>query len=70
MDFIVGLSRIVSGKNDIWVIVDRLIKTIHFILIRISFLLDRLARLYVNEIVSKHGVPASIISNRDPRFTS
>ena len=70
MDFVVGLSRTASGRDAIWVIVDRLTKTAHFIPIRISFSLDRLARLYVNEIVSKHGVPASIISDRDPRFTS
>ena len=70
MDFIVGLSRTTSGKDAIWVIVDRLTKTAHFISIRISFSLDRLARLYENEIVSKHGMSASIISDRDPRFTS
>ena len=70
MDFVVGLPRTASGKDAIWMIVDRLTKTAHFIPIRISFSLDRLARLYVNEIVSKHGVPASIISDRDPRFTS
>ena len=70
MDFVVGLPRTASGKDTIWVIVDRLTKTAHFIPIRISFSLDRLAKLYVNEIVSKHGVPASIISDRDPRFTS
>ena len=70
MDFVVGLPRTASGKDAIWVIVDRLTKTAHFIPIRISFSLDMLARLYMNEIVSKHGVPASIISDRDPRFTS
>ena len=51
-------------------IVDRLTKTAYFIPIRISFSLDRLARLYISKIVSKHGMPASIISDRDPRFTS
>ena len=70
IDFIMGLPRIASGKDAIWVIIDRLTKIVHFIPIRISFSLDRLARLYVNEIVSKHGVPISIISDRDPRFTS
>ena len=70
MDFIVGLSRTASGKDAIWVIIDRLTKTAHFIPIRISFSLDRLARLYVNKIVRKYGMPASIISDRDPRFTS
>ena len=65
MDFVVGLPRTASGKDAIWVIVYRLTKTAHFIPIRISFSLDRLAKLYVNVIVSKHGVPASIISDRD-----
>ena len=51
-------------------IVDRLTKTAHFIPIRISFSLDRFARLNVNKIVSKHGMPVSIISDRDLRFTS
>ena len=70
MDFVVGLPRTTSGKDAIWVIVDRLTKTAHFIPIRTSFSLDRLVRLHVNEIVSKHGMPAFIISDRDPRFTS
>ena len=70
MDFVMDHSRTARGKDAIWVIVDRLTETAHFIPIRISFFLDRLARLYVNEIVSKHGVPISIISNRDPRFIS
>ena len=70
MDFIMGLPKIASGKDVIWVIIDRSIKTAHFIPIKISFSLDMLARLYVNEIVSKHGMSVSIISNRDPRFIS
>ena len=49
---------------------DRLTKSAHFLPIRISYSLDRLARLYVNKIVSKHGVLASIVTDRDPRFTS
>ena len=70
MDFIMGLSRTTSGKDVIWVIIDRLTKIVHFIPIKISFSLDRLARLYMNEIVSKHGMPVSIISDRDPKFIS
>ena len=69
MNFIVGLPRTSSGKDAIWVIVDRLMKLVHFISIKISFLLDKLAKLYVNEIVSRHGAPIFIVSNRDPRFT-
>ena len=70
MDFIVGLSQTASGKDVIWVIMDRLTKIAHFIPIKTTFSLDRLARLYVHEIVSKHDVPTTIISDRDPRFTS
>ena len=70
MDFIMVLSRTASGKDVIWIIIDRLTKTIHFIPIKISFLLDRLVRLYMNEIVSRYGMLVSIISDRDPRFTS
>ena len=57
-------------KHDsIWVIVDRLTKSAHFIPARIDYSLDRLAKLYVDEIVRLHGVPLSIVPNRDPRFT-
>ena len=48
-------------------IIDRFTKTAHFIPIRISSSLDRLARLYISKIVSKHGMPTFIISNRDPK---
>ena len=70
MDFAVSLSKIRSGKDSIWVIVDRLTKSAHFLSIKISSTLDTLAKLYVNEIVSSHGVPISIILDRDPKFTS
>ena len=51
MDFVVGLLKIESGKDAIWMIVDRLIKTVHFLLIKIFSFLCRLAKLYVNKIV-------------------
>ena len=51
-------------------IVDRLTKSAHFIPVRIDYSMDRLAELYVEEIVRLHGVPLSIVSDRDPRFTS
>ncbi|OMO65975.1 reverse transcriptase [Corchorus capsularis] len=70
MDFIVGLPRIRRGHDAIWVIVDRLTKSAHFLLVRITFSTERLARLYVAEIVRLHGVPVSIVLDRDPRFTS
>ncbi|KAJ8748557.1 hypothetical protein K2173_003458 [Erythroxylum novogranatense] len=58
-------------KHDaVWVIVDKFTKSAHFLPVRPDYSLDRLADLYVNEIVRLHGVPLSIISDRDPRFTS
>ncbi|KAA0060066.1 DNA/RNA polymerases superfamily protein [Cucumis melo var. makuwa] len=70
MDFLFGLPRTSSGHDDIWVIVDRLTKTTRFIPIKMTSTLDQLARLYVDKIVSQYGVPVSIVSDRDPRFTS
>ncbi|GJT46242.1 putative reverse transcriptase domain-containing protein [Tanacetum coccineum] len=59
-----------QGFNTIWVIVDRLTKSAHFLPIRENDLLDKLARLYLNRIVARHGIPASIIYDRDGRSTS
>ena len=70
MDFVTGLPRSPKGHEAIWVIVDRMTKTVHFILVKMTYSLDQLAQIYIDEIVSLHGVPASIVSNRDPRFTS
>nr|GEZ17531.1 putative reverse transcriptase domain-containing protein [Tanacetum cinerariifolium] len=70
MDFVTKLPRTSSGHDTIWVIVDRLTKSAHFLLTREDYKMDRLARLYLNEIVARHGVPISIISDRDSRFTS
>ncbi|GJV06106.1 putative reverse transcriptase domain-containing protein [Tanacetum coccineum] len=70
MDFVTKLRRTSSGHDIIWVIVDRLIKSAHFLPMREDYKMDRLARLYLNEIVARHDVPISIISDRDSRFTS
>ena len=70
MDFVIGLPKTVSGHDAIWVIVDRLTKSSHFLPINIRFSLEKLAHLYIKEIIKLHGVPSSIISDRDPRFTS
>ncbi|TYH10757.1 hypothetical protein ES288_A07G202200v1 [Gossypium darwinii] len=64
MDFINGLSLMPTKKDSIWVIVDRLTKSV-----RTDYSLQKLAKLYMAEIVRLHGVLVSIISNRDPRFT-
>ena len=70
MDFITKLLRTSSGYDTIWVIVDRLTKSAHFLPIKENDSMDKLARLYIKEIVARHGVPISIISDRDSRFTS
>ncbi|GJZ04676.1 putative reverse transcriptase domain-containing protein [Tanacetum coccineum] len=70
MDFVTKFPRTSSGHDTIWVIVDRLTKSAHFLPMREDYKIDRLARLYLNEIVARHGVPISIISDRDSRFTS
>ncbi|GJW55496.1 putative reverse transcriptase domain-containing protein [Tanacetum coccineum] len=70
MDFITKLPRTRNGHDAIWVVVDRLTKSAHFLAIREDYSTEKLARLYTDEIVARHGVPVSIISDRDARFTS
>ncbi|KAK8701276.1 hypothetical protein V6N13_019666 [Hibiscus sabdariffa] len=70
MDFVVGLPLTPSKKDSVWVIVDRLTKSAHFIPVRKNYTVDKLAKLYISEIVRLHGVPISIIYDRDPKLTS
>ncbi|GJT91669.1 putative reverse transcriptase domain-containing protein [Tanacetum coccineum] len=70
MDFVSGLLRTPSGYDSIWVIVDRLTKSAHFLPMKKTDSIEKLAQLYLKEIVCKHGVPTSIISDRDSLFTS
>ncbi|GJX82594.1 putative reverse transcriptase domain-containing protein [Tanacetum coccineum] len=70
MDFITKLPKTSNGHDTIWVIVDRLTKSAHFIPTRETDSMETLTRLYIKEIVSRHGVPISIISDRDSHFTS
>ncbi|GKE25745.1 putative reverse transcriptase domain-containing protein [Tanacetum coccineum] len=75
MDFIVGLPRTPSGYDSIWVIVDRLTKTAHFLPVKTTDSMEKLTQLYLKEIVCleivcRHGVPISIISDRDSKFAS
>nr|GEW07827.1 putative reverse transcriptase domain-containing protein [Tanacetum cinerariifolium] len=66
-----GMKKdIAIGHYSIWVIVDRLTKSAHFLAVREDYKIEKLARLYINEIIARHGVPVSIISNRDSYFTS
>ena len=69
MDFVFGLPLTQRKHDSIWVIVNRLTKSAHFIPIRIDYSIDRLAALYVDEIVRLHSVQLSIMSDKDPRFT-
>ena len=66
MDFVFKLPPTVQRHDSIWVVVDRLTKSIHFLPIRVKFFPQKLSELFMNHIVSLHGVPASIISDRDP----
>lgn len=70
MDFVTKLPRTKKAHDAIWVIVDRLTKSTHFLPVREDYSMDQLAKLYIDEIMTRHGVPLSIISDRDPRFTS
>src|ERR671933_1334648 len=70
MDFITKLPKSSSGYDSSWVIVDRLTKSARFIAIRETDPAEKLAQIYVNEVVARNGVPLSIISDRDGRFTS
>nr|GFA47280.1 reverse transcriptase domain-containing protein [Tanacetum cinerariifolium] len=70
MDFVTKLLRTSNGHDTIWVIVNRLTKSVHFIPTRETKSMDTLTWLYIKEIISCHGVPISIISDRDSHFTS
>ncbi|GJX68338.1 putative reverse transcriptase domain-containing protein [Tanacetum coccineum] len=70
MDFVSGLPRTPCGYDTIWVIVDRLTKSAHFLPMKKTDSMEKLTRLYLKEIVCRHGVPVSIISDRDSHFTS
>ena len=70
MDFIDGLPRTRKGNESIWVIVDRLTKSAHFIPVKSTRSASSLSEIYMREIVHLHGVPLSIVCDRDPIFTS
>nr|GFB36152.1 putative reverse transcriptase domain-containing protein [Tanacetum cinerariifolium] len=70
MDFVTKLPKSSQGYDTIWVIVDRLTKSAIFTPIRETDPMDKLARIYIKEVVTRHGIPVSIISDRDPRFAS
>ncbi|GJR80134.1 putative reverse transcriptase domain-containing protein [Tanacetum coccineum] len=70
MAFVTKLPRSSQGYDTIWVIVDRLTKSAIFLLMRETNPLEKLAKMYLKEVVARHGIPVSIIYDRDPRFAS
>ncbi|GKA67764.1 putative reverse transcriptase domain-containing protein [Tanacetum coccineum] len=70
MDFVTGLPTTQKRHDAIWVVVDRLTKSAHFLPIRKNYGISKLAEIFQQEIVRLHGTPTSIVSDRDPKFTS
>ncbi|GJV94873.1 putative reverse transcriptase domain-containing protein [Tanacetum coccineum] len=70
MDFVTKLPKSSQGYDTIWVIVDRLTKSAIFVPMRETDPMEKLARMYLKEVVTRHGIPVSIICDRDPRFAS
>ena len=64
MGFVIGLPKKMVKYNSIWVIVDRLTKSAHFIPVKVTYNAEKLAKRYISDIVRLHGVPLSIISDR------
>ncbi|GJX21676.1 putative reverse transcriptase domain-containing protein [Tanacetum coccineum] len=70
MYFVTKLPKTSFGQDAIWVIVDRLTKSAHFLPMKETDSMENLMRQYLKEVVSRHGVPVLIISDRDSKFTS
>jgi hypothetical protein len=66
MDFIVRLPATVKNHNSLWVIVDRLTKSAHFIPVRVDYRPTNYAELYFNQIIQLHGIPRTIVSDQGP----
>jgi len=70
MDFIIGFLRIVRQHDSIMVVVDRLEKVAHFILVKSTFLAIDVAQVFIKYVIVLHGVSKNIVSDRDAKFTS
>ncbi|KAM0046145.1 putative nucleotidyltransferase, Ribonuclease H [Helianthus debilis subsp. tardiflorus] len=70
MDFVTGLPKTFRKNDAIWVVVDRMSKSAHFLPIQQGFSVSRLSEIFTHEIMRLHGTPVSIVSDRDPRYTS
>ena len=70
MGFMTHFPQTSRAHDIVWVILDWIAKSAHFLVVRMTFTLEEFGRLYMREIVRLHGVPLSILSDRDPRFTA
>ena len=70
MDFVTGLPVVRGGCDSVWVVVDRLTKSAHFLPVKTQYNVEKLAEIYLKEIIRLYGIPQSIISDRDPKFTA
>ena len=70
MNFIVGLPTPKKGHDSIWVIVDRLTKSAHFLPVKERYQCNKYIELYIAQIVRLHGVPKSIVLDRGPQFVN
>ena len=70
MDFVIHLPRTQRRHDAVWVIVDQLTKSTHFLAMRVTFRLEEFYWMYIREIVRLYGVPVFIVLDRDPKFTS
>ena len=70
MDFVTHLPQTLRRHEAVWAIVDRLMKSAYFLAMRMTFTLEKFYRLYIQELIRLHGMPVSIVLDRDPRFTT
>ena len=70
MDFIFGLSKSIHSNTGIWTIVDRFSKQAHFIPVKKTIKAHHMATLFISQVFKYHGLPTSIVSDRDPRMTN
>ena len=69
MDFVSDFPLTQKKHDSVWVIIDKLTKSAHFLPIRLNYSMDRLDEINVSEIVLLHGIPLSVVSDHDPQFT-
>ena len=70
MDFVISLPMTKNERDVVWVVVDILMKITHFIQVNIKYTLEKLAQIYIQEIMRLYGMPSSIVLDREPWFSS